>query len=96
MTMRVMPPESGNYPSITVNGRTYTCALGSTLDVPDQDGAIMTHNGWTFAANGGGSGATAQRPAAPNKRQIFFDQTLGKDVVFDGRVWRDPATGASV
>lgn len=96
MTLRLMPPESGLYPTIAVNGRTYTCQLGSVIDVPDQDGAVMAHNGWILVANGGGTGTTANRPAKPAKRQIFCDQTLGRDVVFDGIVWRDPATGAIV
>jgi len=27
---------------------------------------------------------------------MFHDQTLGKNIIHDGRNWRDPATGALV
>ena len=94
MTQRVFPPADGLHPAITVNGRAYTCALGSFLDVPDQDALVMEHNGWTRAAMG--VGATAGRPAAPTKGQSFHDTTLGVTIRWDGKVWRDPATGNAV
>ena len=94
MTTRVMPPASGTQPSISVNGRSYTCALGSTLDVPDQDAQIMLANGWT-PGTAGQVGATAARPAGVRGVE-FHDTTLGKTVIHDGKVWRDPATGAAV
>lgn len=94
--MRVMPPEDGLHPSIAVLGQTYTCATGSVLDVPDHVGALMLHNGWTAAANGGGAGATAARPATPAKRQQYHDTTLGYTIIWDGKAWRNPATGAAV
>ncbi len=95
MTQRVLPPADGLHPTITVSGRTYTCAVGSYLDVPDQDAAVMTANGWTLAADKG-VGATAGRPANPKKGDTFHDTTLGLNIRFDGLVWRNPATGASV
>lgn len=95
MTTRVFPPADGLRPAINVNGRAYSCALGSSLDVPDQDAAVMTANGWTAAANGQ-VGATAARPANPARGQDFHDTTLGKSIRFDGKVWRDPASGAAV
>lgn len=94
MTTRVMPPADGLHPTINVNGRTWTCAVGSTIDVPDHDAAIMTSNGWTPVASG--VGATAARPANPTKGQQFHDTTLGYVIVWDGKVWRNPATGAAV
>lgn len=94
MTMIVMPPADGLHPSITVNGRSYTCALGSSISVPDQDGAVMLHNGW-IAASVGGSGTTAQRPANPKKGQEYHDTTLGYVIRFDGLNWRSPNTGAT-
>lgn len=94
MTMRVMPPADGLHPSITVNGRSYTCALGATIDVPDQDGSVMTHNGWIAAAPG--AAATTARPSAPLKGATFHDTTLGFNIVFDGKVWRNPTSGAQV
>ena len=95
MTTRVFPPADGLHPSITANGRSYTCALGSTLDVPDQDAAVMLANGWTSHA-GGQVGSTAARPTAPYRGQEFHDSTLNKTIVFDGKVWRDPASGTAV
>lgn len=94
-TLRLMPPEDGNHPTITVNGRTYTCPLGSTIDVPDFDGLVMLANGWVAAAVAG-AGATATRPTNPAKRQEFHDTTLGYNVIFDGKVWRNPTSGAAV
>lgn len=95
MTMRVMPPADGLHPTITVNGRSYTCALGSTIDVPDADGVVMLHNGWSAAATGG-AGATAARPINPPKNTYFHDTTLGFNIVWDGRTWRNPTSGAAV
>lgn len=95
MTMRIMPPADGLHGSITVNGRSYSCALGATIDVPDQDGQVMTHNGWTVSATGG-AGATVARPANPFKNQQFHDTTLGFNIVWDGKAWRNPTSGAAV
>lgn len=95
MTTRVIPPADGLHPAISVNSRSYTCAQGSYLDVPDQDAQRMAANGWTIVA-AGGVGATAARPASPTKGQQFHDTTLGYTIVWDGKVWRNPATGAAV
>jgi hypothetical protein len=93
MTMRVMPPPSGpNY--MKANGRDYSCALGASIDVPDQDGFVLIANGWTASASC--VGTTAQRPAKPMRGQDYHDTTLGKNIRSDGVTWRDPATGASV
>lgn len=91
--MRIMPPADGLHPDITVNGRRYTCALGSTIDVPDQDGIIMTHNGWIASAPM--AAATAQRPTNPKKNDAFHDTTLGFNIVWDGKAWRNPTSGAA-
>lgn len=94
-TMRLMPP-SGNFNNpITVNGRTYTCAAGSTLDVPDFDAAVMQANGWTITASGG-SGATSARPAKPTVNLQYHDTTLGKIVIWNGKNWIDFSSGAAV
>ena len=95
MTQRLLPPASGLSPSIQVKDRVYTCALGSSIDVPDADAAIMVANGWTAAANLGGAGPTAARPANPFRGAEFHDTTLGKNIHFDGKVWRDPTSGAA-
>lgn len=96
MTQRVLPPASGLSPSINISGRVYACALGASIDVPDADASIMVANGWTAAANQGGAGSTAQRPAAPGRGAEFHDTTLGKNIHFDGLRWRDPTSGAAV
>lgn len=95
MTQRMMPPADGLHPTIAVNGRTYTCALGSTIDVPDADAIVMRSNGWIMAASGG-VGPTASRPATPAVAQEFHDTTLAYNVKWDGRTWRNPNTGAAV
>jgi hypothetical protein len=94
MTIRVMPPADGLHPAITVSGRPYSCALGSAIDVPDGDAAVMLANGWTKSSDG--VGATAARPANPAKQQQFHDSTLGYNIVFDGKLWRNPTSGAAV
>lgn len=95
MTMQLMPPADGLHPNITVNGRAYSCALGSVLNVPDQDASIMLANGW-MAASTGGSGATSARPSSPSKSDEFHDTTLGYLIRFDGKAWRNPHSGAAV
>lgn len=94
MTQRMFPPADGLHPAITVNSRSYTCALNATIDVPDQDALVMEANGWTKGS--GSVGVTAARPVAPAKNATFFDSTLGVTVKFDGKVWRDPASGSAV
>lgn len=94
MTQRLMPPATGGT-TIVVNGRTWTCAVGSTIDVPDQDAAVMTANGWLTAAPGGAA-ATASRPLNPLRGMVFHDTTLGYNIVWDGKTWRNPTSGASV
>jgi hypothetical protein len=94
MTIRVMPPADGLHPSITVFGRAYTCALGSTLDVPVGDAQVMISNGWSTSSDS--VGVTATRPSNPAKGQRFHDATLGYDIISDGKVWRNPTSGAAV
>jgi|HubBroStandDraft_2_1064218.scaffolds.fasta_scaffold198539_4 hypothetical protein len=80
--------NSGANP-IVVNGRTYTAALGASLQVPAMDGSVMIENGWT--AFGRFSGTTAQRPVAPNVSRgvLYYDTTVGHIIVWDGATWRD-------
>ena len=77
---------------MTVNGRAYTCAVGSSITVPEFDALELEANGWV----GEQGGATATRPANPAKGQQFLDTTLGYIIKFDGKVWRNLATGAAV
>jgi hypothetical protein len=85
--------------TLVVNGRTYSGAPGTVVDVQDFDARILGSNGWVEVA---ASGTTAQRPtatsaplsAAPSVQ--FWDTTLSKLIVFDGKTWRDPANGNAV
>jgi hypothetical protein len=99
-TIRLMPPANSSLQNpITVNGRTYVCASGGTIDVPDFDAYLLQANGWTPAA-GGGTGSvrpTAMPNGQPLKRGTTFnDTTIGKIIMWDGAVWRDHTTGALV
>lgn len=93
-TQRMIPGAASPNP-ITVNGRVYTCAANSTLDVPDFDAAIMEANGW-MPATRDGVVTTANRPAAPVKGQELVDSTLGKKIRWDGKLWRDVIAGTSI
>lgn len=98
--VRVMPDGNQSIVTTKVNGRTYSCAPGSTIDVPDFDAAVLDVNGWTIVGAGSSAlpqvGPTSARPAKPVKNQEFHDTTLGITVNWDGKVWRNPSTGASV
>jgi hypothetical protein len=91
-TYKLVPVSAPH--SMTINGRTYKGTVGTPVDVPDFDAAILTAgNGWVSVAQ---SGTTAQRPAVPSVGQLFHDNTLGYVVVWEGGAWRNPANGASV
>lgn len=92
--MRVMPPGDTGRTSLAVNGRSYSCAAGSTIDVPDFDAAELVANGWSAVA-GSTVGTTAQRPTSPAKNQVFIDTTVGAAVVWDGKAWRHHVSGAA-
>lgn len=99
-TIRLLPPGNatlGQNP-ITVHGRTYSCALGSTLDVPDFDAAVMRANGWTDSVEqAAGTGTTANRPKTGLVRgERYIDTTLAIVIQWDGATWRNPVTGAAV
>lgn len=100
---RLMPPTGAGRQTLVANGRSYTCQVGSVIDVPAFDAGILQANGWGFVAQ---SGATSARPtpavnpagaegvqAGPGAR--FYDTTLGETIYCDGATWRD-GTGAAV
>lgn len=102
MTTRVSPPANSKLGvnPITVYGRTYSVAVGSTQDVPDADAAQLVGNGWH---SHGQVVATVNRPttavgAGPvyPKGQVLIDSTLGAAIMFDGLQWRNFVTGAIV
>jgi len=89
-TVRVTPPK--NRTTIVVAGRSYTCAYGSTIDVPDFIGSVMEANGW----HSHGADATANRPPA-FFNNVFVDTTLAKVIKADALgAWHDMITGAVV
>jgi hypothetical protein len=90
--IRLMPAGNGKTTTTTVNGRTYTCALGATIDVPDFDAAVLTANHWVRVAE---VGTTAQRPSTPGLHMQYLDTTIGALVTWDGVAWRGP-TGTAV
>jgi hypothetical protein len=93
-TIRLMPEGHGKITTAVVNGRSYSCALGATIDVVDFDAyQLMSSAGWIQVAP---VGTTAQRPAKPGVGNFFHDTTVGKIIIFEGAAWRDPATGTAV
>jgi hypothetical protein len=81
---------------ITVNGRTYNTALGSSVQVPAVDAVEMMANGWSIF--GWGSGTTAQRPTPGpflTAGLLWYDTTLSAMICWDGATWRSGA-GVSV
>lgn len=86
--------HSGANP-IVVNGRSYTAAIGTSLQVPAHDADQMMANGWTPFAHA--SGTTAQRPTgiAAARGTLYLDTTLAAVICFDGYTWRNSA-GAAV
>lgn len=102
MTTRVSPPanKSLGVNPCTVFGRTYNVAVGSTADVPDQDAAQLSANGWH---SHGQVVTTANRPTVANganpvypKGVPLIDSTLNAVIIFDGVQWRNMLTGALV
>lgn len=97
---QLLPPGNKSTTTTVVNGRTYTCALGSSLsNVPEFDANQLEANGWNRVA-AQSSGTTANRPSITNpnlpRNYHYFDNTLGYVIVWDGKVWRNPNNGASV
>ena len=103
MTIRVSPPANNlkGVNPITVNptsgnmgGRTYSCAVGSTIDVVDHDAQVLITNGWF---NHGTVVTTANRPTAGiSKGTWLIDSTLGAVIIWDQAQWRNMLTGAVV
>ena len=98
----MLPPGNGTKSPITVNMRTYSCALGSVLTVPiGVDADELEANGWIRSARDS-AGTTANRPTVMSGSQPltvgfeYCDTTLGYNIRWDGVLWRNPATGAAV
>ncbi|UHC14349.1 hypothetical protein LRS73_17465 [Methylobacterium currus] len=99
MNWRLFPPITARDQTRIVNRRTYSGVPGTVVSVPEQDGQMLQANGWTYIAP---SGPTSARPAgrtglyAAHRGAQFFDESLGKLIVFDGQTWRDPLNGNAV
>jgi len=101
-TFRMLPPVSVGEQTRVINGRTYSASPGVALDIFDSDAQTLSANGWLKVAL---SGPSSARPS-PNPNGTppylaaagfhYIDTTLGKLVVFDGQVWRDPLTGNAI
>jgi len=100
MNVRMLPPVNVQKQTMVVDGRSYTAASGSYLDVPDFDAGPLEANGWTRACLVGPtssrpSGTLPPYPAVPG--QFYFDTTISKMIICDaGATWRDPASGSAV
>lgn len=92
MTKRVYAPIGGHQTQI--NGIMYQAAEGGFVDAPDDTANTLIANGWTAAA--GAVSTTAGRPVKPSKGATLHDTTLGINIFFDGKNWRNPSTGAIV
>lgn len=99
----ILPPAGRAADAVTtINGRAYSCAVGSAVsNVPDGDARELAANGWILSAPGG-TGTTAARPTtgpdgvqAIRPNTLYLDTTLGYIVVWDGVTWRNTSTGAA-
>jgi hypothetical protein len=96
-TYNAMPPKptvaSQTSITATVNGRTYTCAVGSSIQVPDFDAFELSANGWgvlPYVPTGG------SRPSAPIAWQIWYDANPGTTIWWNGSGWVRPSNGNAV
>jgi len=95
---RMLPPNNASQQTVTANGRTYSGAPGSTLDVPDFDAQILAANGWVMVCASGPSSSRplpimASAPYVAGPGFQYLDTTLGAVIVYDGAAWRNPLTG---
>jgi hypothetical protein len=97
--VRVIPTQAC---ATVVNcfGRSYTPTLNTPQDVVDADAERLVANGWLKVGTVGpstsrpGSNPTQVGMYAAQRDSHHFDTTLNTLVIFDGYVWRNPATGA--
>jgi hypothetical protein len=93
-------PSASAPTKMTVNGRVYSCSVGSVITVPDNDAFVLCSNGWLRSA-ADGAGPTAARPTkAANGTPIrtgfqYFDSDIGMTIIWNGKSWVSHATGAT-
>ena len=92
--IRMLPPDNNPITTV-VNGRSYSTTASAPVDVPDMDALVLRANGWHLSALGG-VGTTSIRPTNPTKNMRFADTTLGVEITYDGKNWRNAITGAIV
>jgi hypothetical protein len=90
-TLSFSPPQTG-----TANGRAYTCAVGSSIDVADFDARQLGAAGWTKVALSGPTSArptsaTTSAPYIAGAGFHYYDTTISQWIIFDGQAWRTPA-----
>lgn len=96
-TDRMLPPGNGLHPGITINGRSYSAALGSYQDMPSFDAKIAEANGWVRGNTPTMTDTTTNRPLTNlYAGRTMLDTTLAYLIVYDGALWRNPATAAAV
>ncbi|HEY4081658.1 MAG TPA: hypothetical protein VGM81_13280 [Burkholderiaceae bacterium] len=92
---QLLDPSTGNAIPIVVAGASYSCAIGSTVDVPYGMGGMQNVNFWIDL---GEVGFIEDRPSlsARDYGRTFIDKSLSNKVLtWDGAAWRD-TTGAAV
>lgn len=102
LNFRMLPPTAVGQQSVAVNGRNYSGAPGSVVDVPDFDATVLGANGWTKVALSGPTSArpttnpTTAPPYCATRGLQFYDTTISKLIAFDGQTWRSPVDGSAV
>jgi len=101
MEYRMLPPGDGSKNPFTTNGRAYSCALGSSIDVPEADAGVLAANGWALL---GPSGPTSSRPRGDIRHgdilavglgNLFVDTDSNSPIWWDGQAWRTFSGGAA-
>ncbi|WP_243301269.1 hypothetical protein [Geothrix oryzisoli] len=90
---RVLPPLSGAFTTMTIEGRTYASRTGAPIDVPVEDARVLVCNSWLLL---GACGPLEARSEQPQIGEAFFENSTDRQLIFDGRRWRDTRTGAEV
>ncbi|MDE2398351.1 MAG: hypothetical protein KGM91_23200 [Burkholderiales bacterium] len=80
-------------------GEQFVSTPGTVRDVDEHQLPAFKANGWIVVAQ---VGTSAERPGSSDivlhharAGSLFVDTHLGALIVFDGRVWRNPMTGAA-
>jgi hypothetical protein len=85
-------PPPGDY----VNGRSIPARSARPSTCPIRTAASPPPTAGLSARPAAVRHDRARRPAAPAKGDEYHDTTVGFVIKFDGKVWRNPHSGASV